>query len=133
METHILHFKTRGNTDIIDITDKVQKLIAIEEGIVNLFVVGSTAALSVMEYEPGLIEDIKIALDKLAPEDGHYFHHERWHDDNGHSHVRATVIGPSISVPIISGKLKLGTWQQIILMDFDTRKREREVVVQIIK
>jgi secondary thiamine-phosphate synthase enzyme len=97
----------------------------------TVFVVGSTAGLTTIEYEPGLVHDIKKAFERIAPESGHYQHHEKWGDDNGHSHVRATLLGPGLTIPVVSGKLPLGTWQQVILVDFDTRPRNREIVVQI--
>jgi len=134
-ETSRFSVSTRGNTDIIDITQEVAKAVAkskIKSGIVCVFVVGSTASVSTLEFEPNLIKDIKRALEKLAPEHGHYDHHETWGDDNGSAHVRATLMKPSITVPFENKKLLLGTWQQIALLDFDTRPREREIVVQII-
>jgi secondary thiamine-phosphate synthase enzyme len=99
----------------------------------TFFVVGSTAAITTTEYEPGLVNhDIKAAFEKIAPANGRYEHEETWHDDNGHSHVRASLLGPSLTVPIVDGKLTLGTWQQIVLIDFDTRPRNRQVICQII-
>ena len=102
-------------------------------GTVTVFAVGSTAGITTTEYEPGLVNhDLKALFDKLAPEDGVYRHEETWHDDNGHSHVRASLLGPSLTVPLVNGRLTLGTWQQIILIDFDTRVRDRHVVVQVL-
>ena len=102
-------------------------------GTVTVFAVGSTAGITTTEYEPGLVNhDLKTLFDKLAPEDGVYRHEETWHDDNGHSHVRASLLGPSLTVPLVNGRLTLGTWQQIILIDFDTRVRDRHVVVQVL-
>ena len=98
-----------------------------------LFRSGSTAALTTIEYEPGLVEeDMTAALERIAPREGRYAHEEAWHDDNGHSHIRASLIGPSLTVPIVDGVLPLGTWQQIVLIDFDTRPRTREVIVQVV-
>ncbi len=92
--------------------------------------IGSTAGITTIEYEPGLVKDIKIAYEKVAPEKGHYHHHDTWGDDNGNAHVRASMLGPSLVVPFVDGAFRLGTWQQVILVDFDTRPRNREVLVQ---
>jgi secondary thiamine-phosphate synthase enzyme len=97
-----------------------------------VFVPGSTAAVTTIEYEPGLVKDVKEAFEKIAPEGAAYHHHERWGDDNGSAHVRAAMLGPSLMVPFVKGKLLLGQWQQIVLVDFDTRARTRDVVVQVI-
>lgn len=124
--------RTRGNGHILDLTDDVQAAVAesgITTGQATLMVVGSTAALTTLEYEPGLVEhDIVAALERIAPEDGRYRHEETWHDDNGHSHVRASLIGPSLALPIVEGSVPLGTWQQVVLIDLDTRPRQREIV-----
>lgn len=136
--THTGRFQiaTRGNAHVIDITDDVQRVLAdsgTRDGILVVFVVGSTAAITTTESEPGLLtHDLKAFYDRIAPEDGYYKHEETWHDDNGHSHVRASSLGPSLTVPIVDGAMPLGTWQQIILLDFDTRGRRREIVVQIV-
>jgi len=134
--TETLKIKTKGSCDIIDITDKVQAAVAessITSGAVVVFNVGSTAGITTVEYEPGLVNyDIKAAFEKVAPQNGHYEHEKTWHDDNGHSHVRASMLGPSLTVPFVNGKLTLGTWQQIVLVDFDTRPRTRTVICQII-
>jgi len=125
---------TKGNTDIVNITDDVNKAIKkskIEEGIANVFVVGSTAGLTTIEYEPGLEKDLKAFFEKVIPRDIKYSHEERWHDDNGHSHIRASLLKPNLSVPVIENKPALGTWQQIVLVDFDTRPREREIIISI--
>jgi len=135
IKTSTLEISTKGNTDVIDITEKVQKEISnskFKNGSVTAFVVGSTAGITAVEYEPGLVEDLKEVFEKIAPRDKHYHHHGTWHDDNGHSHVRASLLKPGITIPFIDGKLTLSTWQQIILIDFDTKAREREVIVQII-
>ena len=133
--TKTMQVRTNGNCDIIDITPQAAGLVAesgILAGTVTLFNVGSTAAITTTEYEPGLVNhDIKAAFEKIAPQNGQYKHEETWNDDNGHSHVRATLLGPSLVVPVVDGKLTLGTWQQIILVDFDTRPRTRQVVCQI--
>ena len=131
-----IQVRTNGNCDILDITAQAAEVVAesgILAGTATLFCVGSTAAITTTEYEPGLVRhDIKAAFEKIAPENGRYEHEETWHDDNGHSNVRASLLGPSLTVPIVDGKLTLGTWQQIVLIDFDTSPRTRQVVCQII-
>ena len=135
LESRQIQFETKGKTDIVDITDRVQNEIfesGFIEGQVTLFAIGSTTGLSTIEYEPGLVKtDIAAMFDKLAPYDVPYAHNQTWHDDNGASHVRSTLQGSSLVVPFINGQLILGTWQQIIFIDFDTRPRSRKVVVQI--
>lgn len=135
VQTEELHIQTRGNNHVVNITDQVAQVVSdskIEAGVVTLFNVGSTAGLTTTEFEPGLVDhDIEAAFERIAPAAGRYEHEETWHDDNGHSHVRATLLGPSMTVPFVNGKLTLGTWQQIILVDFDTRARTRTVVCQI--
>ncbi len=136
VKTEQLQVQTRGNSQVVNITDPVAALIArcgVPAGVATLFVVGSTAGLTTTEYEPGLANhDLKAAFERIAPEDGRYEHENTWHDDNGHSHVRASLLGPSLSVPFVDGRLTLGTWQQIILVDFDTRARTRTVVCQMV-
>src|SRR3989344_3619711 len=125
---------SQGKTDIIDLTSKVQEIVdkcGLKEGSVLVFVSGSTAGITTIEYEPGLVKDLKAAFQRLAPDNLEYAHHLTWGDDNGHSHVRAALLGPSIVVPLSHGKLALGTWQQIVLIDFDTRPRQRTLTVQI--
>jgi secondary thiamine-phosphate synthase enzyme len=127
--------KSRGNTHVIDITKKIARAVAeseMDSGIVTVFVTGSTAGITTIEFEPGLVYDIESAFERLFPRELDYRHHERWGDDNGHSHVRASMLGPSITVPFRQGQLALGTWQQIILVDFDTRPRTRNYVIQIL-
>ena len=134
VHTKRLTEKTQGYCDIIDITAKVQEQVQkekIKRGLATLFVSGSTAALTTIEYEPGLVQDLKELLEKLIPSNKKYHHDDRWGDNNGFSHLRASLFGPSLQVPIDSGRLLLGTWQQIILVDFDNRPRTREVMVQI--
>ena len=135
VKTHEMRIKTNGNCEVVNITEKVGEAVAqsdILDGAVTVFNIGSTAGITTTEYEPGLANyDLKAAFEKLAPENARYEHEETWHDDNGHAHVRATLLGPSLSVPIVAGKLMLGTWQQIILIDFDTRARTRTVICQI--
>ncbi|OGQ80626.1 MAG: secondary thiamine-phosphate synthase enzyme [Deltaproteobacteria bacterium RIFCSPLOWO2_12_FULL_57_22] len=134
IHTEKLVEKTRGFCDIIDITAKVQEQVKkekVQKGLVTLFVSGSTAALTTLEYEPGLVEDMKELLERLIPANKKYHHDDRWGDDNGFSHLRASLFGPSLQIPIESGRLLLGTWQQIVLLDFDNRPRTREVALQI--
>jgi secondary thiamine-phosphate synthase enzyme len=126
---------TQGRCDILDITARVQQEIQTENlqnGLATLFVSGSTASLTTIEYEPGLIQDLKEFLEKLIPSDRKYHHDDRWGDDNGFSHLRASLLGPSLQVPIENGRLLLGTWQQIVLLDFDNRPRTREIRLQLI-
>jgi len=131
--TEYLHFSTKGNAQVIDITDDVKdklKKSKIANGIVNINCIGSTGALTTCEYEPGLVKDIKELFDKLIPA-GDYHHDQAWGDGNGHSHLRSSLVGPSITLPIHNRELVLGTWQQIIFIDFDNRPRQRELVVQL--
>ncbi len=130
----VLTVPTRGFNDIIDISGEVRRVCEssnVAEGVAHLFVVGSTAALSTIEYEPGAVEDLKNALERIAPLDADYKHNEAWHDGNGYAHVRAALMKPSLSIAIADGQLALGTWQQIILMDFDNRPRTRMIHVQV--
>lgn len=136
MKVHTTKFteKSQGFCDIIDITAKVQERIQkekIRNGLATLFVSGSTAALTTIEYEPGLVQDLKELLERLIPSNKKYHHDDRWGDDNGFSHLRASLFGPSLQIPVESGRLLLGTWQQIVLVDFDNRPRTREIMVQI--
>lgn len=127
--------RTGKDLDIQDITEKVREILqetGVEDGIVNVFVKGSTASISTMEFEPNLKKDIENALERIAPSDMEYEHHKTWGDFNGKSHVRAALVGPSISVPIRNGELVLGEWEQIVLLDFDTEAREREIFVTVL-
>lgn len=134
--TKHLSVKTKGHTDILDITDRVQDVITesgLLSGIAALFNIGSTAGLTTLEYEPGLVQyDMKALFERIAPENAPYEHEKTWNDDNGHSHLRASLLGPSLTVPFVDGRLTLGTWQQIVLADFDTRPRTRTIVCQIL-
>ncbi len=136
VKTETIKVKTKGNCDVVNITEQVSEAVAqsdMREGTVTVFNVGSTAGITTTEYEPGLVNyDIETAFEKIAPEHARYEHEETWHDDNGHAHVRASLLGPSLSVPVVDGRLTLGTWQQIILVDFDTRPRTRTVICQIV-
>ena len=130
-----INIQTNGEVNIIDITSDVQKVISkskIKDGIVCVFVPGSTGTVTTIEYEPGLMEDLPKALEKIAPKNIYYKHHETWHDDNGHSHVRASIMGPSITLPIKNGKMLHGTWQQLVFVEFDTRPRNRSIIIQIL-
>ena len=133
--TETLVVATTGQDDVRDLPPGVAEAVAaagLRAGVVTLFVVGSTAGLSTIEFEPGAVWDLNQVFARLAPRDGEYRHHERWGDDNGSSHVRAALLGPSLTIPLVDGRLTLGTWQQIVLLEFDTRPRRREVVVQIV-
>jgi len=125
---------TRGEGEMHDLTERVAELVrkaGVTEGVALVFVPGSTAGITTIEYEPGLLQDFPAAMERIAPRDLDYAHDRTWHDGNGHAHVRASLLGPSLTVPIAGGKLLLGTWQQIALVDFDNRSRQRRVVVTI--
>jgi secondary thiamine-phosphate synthase enzyme len=133
--TQKLQISTKGQGDAHDITERVAAAIAASEvrsGIVTVFVGGSTAGITTIEFEPGAVADLNGLFERLAPRSAEYRHHLRWGDDNGSSHVRAALLGPSLTVPFVEGTLTLGTWQQIMLLEFDTRPRTRELVVQIV-
>ena len=136
VQSHNLETKTRGNTDVVNITDQVARCIEsgqITNGTATVFVIGSTAGVTTTEFEPGLVKrDLKTAFEGIAPESATYLHEQTWHDDNGHAHVRASLLGPSLTVPFTDRRLQLGTWQQIVLIDFDTRSRSRRFVVQVV-
>ncbi len=126
---------TKGYCDIHDITTSVEKAVTlsgISNGIVCVFVNGSTAGITTCEYEPGLVRDLRDAFDRIVPQEGEYHHNMAWGDGNGFSHVRASLLGPSLSIPLQDGKMSLGMWQQIIVIDFDNRPRKRSVVIQIV-
>lgn len=129
-----IHVKTKGNCDFIDITDKVEQKVAesgIKDGIVTVFVAGSTAGLTTIEFERGVLSDLENMWERLVPRNITYRHDATWGDGNGYSHVRASLLGASLVVPFVNKKLTLGTWQQIILADFDNRPRSRDIVLQI--
>ncbi len=133
--THTEQLKTQGQNDCVDITEAVQAAVVkakITQGLATIFVTGSTAGVTTIEYEPGLVKDLNEALRRLFPEGLRYAHHETGGDDNGFSHLRAAFIGPSLSVPIAEGTLQLGTWQQIVLVDFDTRPRSRSYLIHLL-
>ena len=135
VETKSFTISTQGNCDILDITPYVSRELGqadISSGTATVFVAGSTCAVTTIEYESGVLSDLKDAFERMAPEGMHYAHNAKWGDGNGHSHVRASVLGPSLTVPFSEGNPLLGTWQQIVLVDFDNRPRTRRVIVQII-
>ncbi len=131
----LLRLSTSGDGAIVDLTDGVRSIVGrsgVETGVAVLFAVGSTVAVTTMEYEPGGVADLQALLDRLIPGTGDYEHNARNHDTNAHAHLRAAVIGPSESVPVVRGALGLGTWQQVVLIDFDDRPRDRVVSVQVL-
>jgi len=133
--THRHEVSTKGQNDAHDLTGPVARALAdsgLRAGTVLIFVVGSTAGVTTIEFEPGAIADLNRLFEEIAPRAGDYRHHLRWGDDNGSSHVRAALLGPSLTVPFVDGALVLGDWQQVMLIEFDTRPRRREVVVQIV-
>lgn len=131
--TTTFEVRTERENQMVDITDKVREgAAALSDGLATVFVVGSTAAIVIIEYEPGLAKDFPAMLERLAPSNGlEYEHHRRWHDANGHSHVKASLLGPSLSIPLVGGELVLGQWQQVVLLELDVRPRTRKVVVQV--
>lgn len=132
--TRTIQINSEGENDVIDITQQLSNIVKesnIEKGIVIIFVSGSTAGITTIEYEPGLIHDFPEMLSRIVPKNIEYKHDNTWHDGNGHSHVRASLIGPSLTIPILQGKLTLGTWQQIVILEMDTRPRNRNVILQI--
>ncbi len=133
--TERIEIHTKGNTDIIDITHILQQVLSktkLSQGQMLVFVIGSTGALTTIEYEPGLVKDMKELLDKIIPFNKNAAHNQTWHDDNGHSHLRASLTGPSLNVPFENAKLILGTWQQVVFIDYDNRPRSRQLAVQLI-
>jgi secondary thiamine-phosphate synthase enzyme len=135
LHTGQLRFSTEGDGDVVDLTEGVQSVIessGVESGTANVFVPGSTAAVTAMEYEPGGVDDLKAAFERLVPAAGDYQHNRLNNDTNSHAHIRAAIVGPSETVPVRDGRLALGTWQQLVLVDFDDRPRQRTVVVQVI-
>ncbi len=135
MKTRYINLSTKGNTDIIDITPYLEKLVKeekVKEGIIFLNVIGSTAGLTTMEYEPGQIKDLKNIFERIIPYRKDYAHNFTWHDDNAHSHLRSSLIKTNFFVPVTGGRLDLGTWQQVVLVDFDIRPRQRKIVVKIL-
>lgn len=127
--------ETKGEPDIIDITKQLEtqvKTSGLRSGTITIFCTGSTGAITTIEFEPGLLQDLPTAMERFAPKEATYQHHLRWKDGNGHSHVRASIIGPSLTIPIIDGQLPLGTWQQVVFLELDVRPRSRRLIVQAI-
>ena len=135
VSTKIIKIQSKGENDMIDLTDKVSNLVAksgVTNGNVTIFVSGSTGSVTTIEFEPGLIQDFPEMLKRIAPKNLNYGHEEMWHDGNGHSHVKASLLGPSLTIPFMDGKLCLGTWQQIVFLELDTRNRNRDLILQVI-
>ena len=133
--TEELYFDTKGEVEIVDITERVNSKLrdsSIEDGVVTIFVPGSTGAVTTIEYEPGLLQDLPAALERLFPKGIDYAHELRWHDGNGHSHIRASFLGPSLTVPFRNNKMLLGTWQQVVFVELDNKRRSRRVILQIL-
>lgn len=133
--TRKFEVSTKGQGDAKDITQNVAAAVSasdVRAGTATVFLTGSTAGVTTIEFEPGAVADLNTVFERLAPRHGRYDHHLRWGDDNGSSHARAAILGPSLTVPFVDGQLTLGTWQQVVLLEFDTRPRKREVVVQIV-
>jgi len=134
-KTERITLNTTAGVEIIDITSEVRKLLAksaLQEGLATVFVPGSTATVTTIEYEPGLVADMTRALDRIAPRNGPYKHDQRWHDGNGHSHIRAAFLKPSVTIPFSNNTLMLGTWQQLVFVELDVRPRNRTIIVQFI-
>lgn len=128
--------QTKGHTDMIDITDEVAEAVratGVTEGVALVFAAHSTVAITTIEYEPGVVSDLKRILEEIAPEEADYEHHQRWGDHNGAAHIKSAILGTDFLVPIADGELVLGTWQQIVLIDFDERPRQRRILVKVIK
>ena len=135
VSTYSIKIHSKGENDIVDLTQQTSDFVKksdISKGIITIFVSGSTGSITTIEYEPGLIKDFPEMLSKIAPRDLDYGHEQMWHDGNGHSHVKASLVGPSLTVPFIDGKLCLGRWQQIVFVEMDTRTRNRDLILQII-
>jgi secondary thiamine-phosphate synthase enzyme len=135
VKTFSISLNTRGNADIQDITDKIERHVAqsgFKDGIITVFCPSATSALTTIEYENGAVSDLRRLFEEIIPQNREYAHNARWQDGNGHSHIRAALLGPSISIPFVDSRLTLGTWQQVIHIDFDVRPRHRQLVVQIL-
>ena len=132
--TEHIQISTKGNNQILDITPSVTAIVkksGINNGVVNIFIVGSTAGITTIEYEPGLLKDLPETFEKIAPMNKRYHHDDTWQDGNGYAHIRASLLGPSITVPITDNIMSLGTWQQLVLVDFDNRARDRKIICKI--
>jgi secondary thiamine-phosphate synthase enzyme len=135
VHTGQLRFSTEGDGDVMDLTEGIESILeaaGVDTGVVSVFVPGSTAAVTTMEFEPGGVQDLRVTLDRLIPSQGDYEHNRLNHDTNSHAHIKAAIVGPSETLPVREGRLALGTWQQVVLVDFDDRPRERTVVVQVV-
>ena len=135
VQLNYIQFETKGRNEVVDLTDNLRQLVSqsgISHGSALVFVPGATGALSTIEFEPGLVKDFPILMEKLIPERDYYFHNETWHDGNGHSHLKATLIGPSLTIPFADSRLILGTWQQVIFLEFDNKPHHRRIAVQLI-
>jgi secondary thiamine-phosphate synthase enzyme len=135
VKTGSIQLNTRGNADVHEITPQIAQVVRdseIQNGTVTIFCPSSTSALTTIEYESGCVSDLRRLFEEIIPQNREYAHNARWHDGNGHSHIRAALLGPSLTIPFVRGDLTLGTWQQVVYVDFDTRSRRRELVVQII-
>jgi len=135
IKTISISLSTQGNADIRDITDQLANAVSksgLTSGIATVFCPSSTSALTTIEFESGALSDLRRLFDEIVPSNREYAHNERWHDGNGHSHVRAALLGPSLTIPFVDGQLTLGTWQQVIYVDFDNRPRQRKLIVQLI-
>ena len=135
IRTESISLNTRGDADIHDITDQIERQVTqsgLKDGIITVFCPSATSALTTIEYESGALSDLQRLFDEIIPQNREYAHNARWHDGNGHSHVRAALLGPSLTIPFVGSKLTLGTWQQVIYVDFDVRPRQRQLVVQIL-
>ncbi len=135
IKTETISLSTQGFTDMVDLTGRLEKLVKaakMTEGQMTVFIPGSTGGVTTIEYEPGLQQDLPEILEKIAPMNAPYLHNKTWHDGNGASHLRSALIGPSLTIPFTKARLTLGTWQQVILLDFDNRPRDRTVIVQLI-
>ena len=133
--TRSISLRTRGFSDVHDLTPSVRQIVEesnIAEGIATTFVPGSTAGITTIEFEEGALEDLREAIERLIPQEREYAHNTRWGDGNGFSHIRAAILGPSVSIPIVNRELALGTWQQIVVIDFDNRPRSRNVIVTVV-
>ncbi|HJQ13450.1 MAG TPA: secondary thiamine-phosphate synthase enzyme YjbQ [Anaerolineales bacterium] len=135
IKTTSISLSTQGNADVRDITAEVARGILqsrLKDGIATIFCASSTSALTTIEYESGAVSDLRRLFDEIIPQNREYAHNERWHDGNGHSHVRAALLGPSLTIPFVDGQMTLGTWQQIIYVDFDNRPRQRKLILQLV-
>ena len=135
VRTEEIHLRTRGNADTHDLTPAIEKALegsGLRQGTVTVFTPSSTSAITTIEFKPGALDDLRRLLEGIAPSQGDYQHNLAWGDGNGHAHLRAALLGPSLSVPVVEGRLTLGTWQQILFIDFDVRPRQRRIVVQLL-